>query len=334
MTFSIHRGTNISHWLSQSKRRGEARRAWFKEEDVRRIAEWGFDHVRIPIDEVQMWDEEGEPDGEAFVLLNSALDWCADYDLKAIVDLHILRAHYFNDRTGVPPLFTDPAVEEHFADLWRSLSDHLHDRPLDMVAYELLNEAVAEDPEDWNRVAMTAFSAVRELEPERTIVLGSNEWNHPSMFEHLTVPEDENCVLTFHFYYPMLVTHYTAPWTPAGDYDGPIDYPGTLVPPERLEDVQNEIEDQVYTVYDRDAMVEQLKEPLKTQDETGLPLYCGEFGCYHKTPQPVRVAWYRDIIDVFSEFDVAWANWDYKGGFGLVTPDGEEDGGVLEILLS
>ena len=57
--FVINRGTNISHWLSQSDRRGEARKAWFTEQDVAFIASLGFDHIRIPIDEEQMWDEQG-----------------------------------------------------------------------------------------------------------------------------------------------------------------------------------------------------------------------------------------------------------------------------------
>ncbi len=38
MPFQVHKGTNISHWLSQSKRRGAARAAWFAREDVQYIA--------------------------------------------------------------------------------------------------------------------------------------------------------------------------------------------------------------------------------------------------------------------------------------------------------
>ena len=49
MSFQVHRGTNISHWLSQSKQRGAARRAWFTREDVQYIANLryaaGFDHL-------------------------------------------------------------------------------------------------------------------------------------------------------------------------------------------------------------------------------------------------------------------------------------------------
>ena len=57
--FRIHRGTNLSHWLSQSEERGEARQKHIQEDDFARLEELGFDFVRIPIDEVQFWDENG-----------------------------------------------------------------------------------------------------------------------------------------------------------------------------------------------------------------------------------------------------------------------------------
>ena len=55
--FRIKRGTNISHWLSQSEQRGEARRLHIQEDDFARLEELGFDFVRIPIDEVQFWGD-------------------------------------------------------------------------------------------------------------------------------------------------------------------------------------------------------------------------------------------------------------------------------------
>ncbi|MBR2887447.1 MAG: hypothetical protein IKB95_04410, partial [Bacteroidales bacterium] len=57
--FKIKRGTNLSHWLSQSEARGEERRLHIQEDDFARLDSLGFDHVRIPIDEEQFWDEQG-----------------------------------------------------------------------------------------------------------------------------------------------------------------------------------------------------------------------------------------------------------------------------------
>ncbi len=71
--FRIKRGTNVSHWLSQSEQRGEARRLHIQEDDFARLEELGFDFVRIPIDEVQFWDEQGNKLPEAWDLLNLSL---------------------------------------------------------------------------------------------------------------------------------------------------------------------------------------------------------------------------------------------------------------------
>ena len=110
MAFNPGCGTNISHWLSQSEKRGKQRIDWFIREDVSRIADMGFNHIRIPIDEVQMWKEDGSVDNESFDLLNSSIYWCEREELKAIVDLHILRTHYFNDRS-VSTLYRSDEME-------------------------------------------------------------------------------------------------------------------------------------------------------------------------------------------------------------------------------
>lgn len=340
MAFRINRGTNISHWLSQSQSRGAERRAFFTEADVQRIAEMGdgvLDHIRLPIDEEQMWDEAGEKETEAFDLLDSALDWCERAGLRAVVDLHLLRTHHFLDEED-PLLFADPREEERFADLWRQLSQHLDERSIDTVAYELLNEAVARDPEDWNRVAMAAYHAIREREPERTIVLGSNWFNQHHTFRMLRVPDDDDTILTFHYYLPMFVTHYKASWwAGGGTYSGPIHYPGSPIAEEDLVKLDPEFRRQIEEndwnrPFTRGTIVEDLAQPIAVREETGLPLYCGEFGCYDRTPDALRVAWFQDILSVFDEYDIAWANWDYKGAFGIVDHAGKKTA-IADVLL-
>ena len=59
--FEVQKGTNIAHWLSQSGARGAKRAQFFTEADVQAIADMVFDHIRLPIDEEQMWDEQGNP---------------------------------------------------------------------------------------------------------------------------------------------------------------------------------------------------------------------------------------------------------------------------------
>ena len=162
-TFEIKRGTNIAHWLSQSDRRGEERAKFITEKDIRYIDSAGFDHIRLPIDEEQMWDETGKRNDDAFTLLDNCLDWCQKAGLRVIVDLHILRSHHFNEE--VKPLWSVPAEQDKFIALWKDLSGFLNDRPEAMVAYEPMNEPVADDPEEWNVLLARLVDSLRKWEP-------------------------------------------------------------------------------------------------------------------------------------------------------------------------
>lgn len=333
--FAVRRGTNVSHWLSQSKRRGEERRSFFTKEDVALAAQLGFDHLRIPVDEEQLFDEGGRPVVEGFLLLDAALDWCAEHRLRAIVDLHILRSHHFNE--GEKPLWTDPAAQERFLDLWRQLSARLSKRPLDQVAYELMNEPVADDPEEWNRLLERATRTVRALEPRRTLVIGSNRWQSADTFDRLRVPQgDRNILLSFHFYTPMALTHSGAGWTKAGEFKGPVRYPGEVVAQRDVAGLPADLVDAVGgrdPYFDRSVLEERMAKPIALARATGLPLYCGEWGALPKAPRPDRLRWYADMRGVLEKYGVGWATWDWKGGFGVVDRARKVDDGLAAVLL-
>lgn len=334
--FVVHRGTNISHWLSQSDRRGDERRGFFTAEDMALIRRLGYDHIRIPVDEEQLWDEEGRPHEEAFDLLDAALDQAAASGLRAIVDLHILRSHHFN--AGEKPLWVDPSEQDRFLDFWRQLSERLADRPVDQVAYELLNEAVADDPEDWNRLLALAAAVVRQREPDRTLVIGSNRWQQVETFDQLRIPRgDPNILLSFHFYTPMALTHYTAGWNRVGEYRGPVHYPGRVVEDQDLAGLPDDLVDAIHDGrgldFDRATIAALMAKPLALARQAGLPLYCGEWGALPAAPRGARLRWYRDVRSVLEQHGIGWAHWDYKGGFGVVDSERRIHLDLAQVLL-
>jgi len=323
--FTVTKGTNIAHWLSQSKRVGLEREQFFTQDDVKAIAQMGFDHIRLPVDEEQLWDDVGNRHDDAFALLENCINWSIDSDLRVIVDLHILRSHHFN--AEVKPLWTDPEEQEKFFDLWRDLSKTLKQFPNHMVAYELMNEAVADDHESWNTLLSRAFSAIREIEPERTIVIGSNRWQSASTFDALKVPaNDPNILLSFHFYEPFLLTHYKASWTNLKDYHGPLHYPGTILQKAEYDGLPDQekpmVEKWVDREFNKSTLLEMWQQPINKAKELGLPLYCGEFGIVEEAPEKDRLIWYQDMIELFNETGIGYANWNYKSNnFGLIDGD-------------
>ncbi len=332
--FTIHRGVNISHWLSQSDRRGEERKNYFTEKDVKFIGGTGYDHIRLPVDEEQLWDINGNKIEDAFFLLHNAIGWCSSQGLRVVVDLHIIRAHYFN--SDVRPLWNDPEEQLKFIRLWKDLSGELVRYPDSLVAYELMNEAVADDPGDWNDLIDRTIRVLRESEPHRKIVVGSNMWQSVATFGDLEIPDDPDIILSFHFYHPMVLTHYHASWTKVGEYNGPLTYPGKIVPDEAITDLPEDLKKEViywgknYTI---DSMRVEISKPVEYARDHHLPLYCGEFGCLSSVPEDIRLRWYTDLVKVLEENGIAWANWDYRGSFGVVDRNDIPNQALVDVLL-
>ena len=344
--FRIKRGTNVSHWLSQSEQRGEARRLHIQEDDFARLEELGFDFVRIPIDEVQFWDEQGQKLPEAWDLLNNALDWAKKHNLRAIVDLHIIRSHYFNavneEDQAANTLFTSEESQEGLLNLWRQLSEFLKDRSNDWVAYEFMNEPVAPEHEQWNQLVAKVHKALRELEPQRTLVIGSNMWQGHETMKYLKVPEgDKNIILSFHYYNPMLLTHYGAWWSPlCAAYKGKVNYPGVLVSKEDYDAAPAAIKDQLkpFTeeVWNIDKIREQFKDAIEAAKKYDLQLFCGEWGVYEPVDRELAYNWTRDMLTVFDEFNIAWTTWCYDADFGFWDQQRHsfKDRPLVELLMS
>ncbi len=327
----LGKGTNLAHWLSQTRRTGDERRNFIKESDIAYIAELGFDHVRMPIDEHQMWDVDGNRDEDAFEILHNAIRWSLKHDLKVSIDVHVLRSHHFN--AAEKPLWTEKSAQDEFIALWQDLSLALREYPNDRVVYELMNEPVADDADDWNKLVARVFAVLRALEPGRTIMIGSNRWQSADTFDELEVPDDGNIILSYHFYEPFLLSHTTTSWTFLRDYTGPVHYPGVILTAAEFaalpEDQKKIVEAWVGRHFDKEVLLGMMEKPLRVARTLGLPLYCGEYGIFDKAPGEDRLRWYRDMLEIFAEQGVSSANWNYKSDeFGLVGNDGQ----IIELM--
>ncbi len=333
--FDIKRGINISHWLSQNTDLNIDRENYFKENDVKFLAQNGFDHLRIPIDEENLWNNDETKQDKAFQLLHNAVTWCRKYNLKIIIDLHSVRSHSFNKAHNL--LWESKEEQAHFMELWRQLSSEFKKYPNNLVAYELLNEPVSEKASSWNELALETIKEIRKNEPNRIIVLGSNRWQSPDTFHELSVPQnDKKIILSFHFYVPMILTHYRASWMEISKYTGSVNYPGLAVDTSELsnygKDVINEV-NKINGVFNRDTLLKLIQEPIRVANEYGLQLYCGEFGCLPTVYRSTRLKWYKDARRIFETNGIAWSNWDYKGGFAIFNKQtGNPDYNLISLL--
>lgn len=333
--FQVRRGINLSHWFSQNPDIIVNHRHFITKDDIALIAGLGYDHVRIPIDEENLWDEYGNQIESSFLMLKEGVDWCLANNLNVIIDLHQIRSHSFNNLNNI--LWTSKHAQNKFIQTWLSLSKEFRDYPKSCLAYELLNEAVADSSSQWNSLLKITIDSLRKYEPLRKIIVGSNRWQSPDTFNELIVPEnDPNIILSFHFYIPHAFTHYRAPWMTAGSYKGEVNYPGQIISEADLITYPDSIVDPLREsngYYTKDSLRELMSEPIKYAQLHHLQLYCGEFGVMPTVGRGDRLAWYTDVRSILEENNIAWSNWDYKGLFGIYYPDGQVDEYLVKTLI-
>ncbi len=177
---------------------------------------------------------------------------------------------------------------------------------------------------------------MRELEPKRTLIIGSNKWQSYNTVKDLRLPEnDPNILISFHYYNPFQLTHYKASWTDLKDYTGGIHYPGPLATEEDMAFLPEATAKKYHWMttqpWDKAKMGKHFDEVLEVAKRYGLQVYCGEYGCINNAPEADRNRWFSDVDELFEEKGIARTVWDYKGGFGIIKK-GRPDETMIRIL--
>lgn len=319
--FDIHKGVNIGNWLSQGSLHNPYREMIFTEEDVKLLKENGFDHLRFPVDEMQLFNEDMTLNESTVKLIHKTINCCLENGIKVIFDLHVIRSHNFLAEDS--PLFTSDKEQEKLVDMWRAIQGELRQYPVTDVAYEILNEAMAREDEQWTDLLLKVLSMIRETEKDRIVVFGANRQNNVAHVKNIKIPEgDKNIMLSFHFYEPLLITHYQAVWTVLRNlkFNGEMQYPGQLIPDsvyEQLTDEEKEVVAPYNYSYDKQWIQDTWQEAIDFAKEKGLKLYLGEFGCMINCGEPVRLAWLKDVVAVARENGIPYSMWEYNSQFGF-----------------
>jgi len=317
MNFS--KGINLGGWLSQYRIYDITHfESFIKEEDLDRIASWGLDHVRLPVDYpvLESQTEEGGFEVAGFSYIDRCLGWCQHRDLDLIIDLHNAPGYDFDNWQAIT-LFDDPSLLARFINIWAAIARHYQGTA--SIAFELLNEIMIPDSKPWNQLVRDAIATIHSIDPDRLIILGGNHHNQANELRHLDFYETDKVRYTFHHYHPMVVTHQKAYWSHwLKDLAYSVDYPG-IYP-----DITAFGTRDIGKLMDRNLLEEYLQPAIDFSRQTGKRLYCGEFGVVDQAPMPTRVNWTRDMLSLFDQHNIGWALWSYKAmDFGLVDKNGE-----------
>jgi hypothetical protein len=318
-------GVNLGGWISQypayDRRHFDS---FIQECDIRRIADWGIDHVRLPVDYPVLEDDERpmQYKEEGLAYIDCCLEWCQASDLNLILDLHHAPGFSFTTLEA-NTLFGDPAMQERFLALWEALARRYQGVGENLV-FELLNEVVLPNSDPWNALARRTAAHIRQVDPRRWMIVGSNRYNSAHWLSSLAVLDDPYILYTFHFYEPFIFTHQRAGWVPSMvEFNQEVSYPGPVNGLEvfltRKPERKGELERYLGRPLDQDFLRLDLQPAVDFMQHTGKPLYCGEYGAIAHAPLESRLQWHREMIELFREYGLGRAVWSYKEmDFGLV----------------
>lgn len=316
------RGINLGGWLSQAEITKKHCDTFITEDDIKQIAEWGFDHIRLPVDYNLVQDNDGKFIDSGFAYIDKCIEWCGKYGLNMILDLHKTAGFSFDDGECEKGFFYDNNMISRFTALWTEFAKRYG--KYGAAAFELLNEIVEEcDNEPWMKIAEKTVKIIREYAPETKILIGSYYNNSVQTVKHIAMPFDENIVYNFHCYEPLLFTHQGAYWVKNMPSDFRINYPLSksefLVQSEKVPNINKF----AWAVHENGFSAEYFenlfREAVRTAEERDVMLYCGEYGVIELADPQSAVNWYSDIHSVLEKYGIGRAIWCYKGkDFGIL----------------
>jgi len=332
--FTFKRGVNISHWLSQNIPARPYAADWFNEEDVDWIAKQGFDHIRYPIDGREWLKPDGSLDDEKIAPFERALAWTRARGLGTILDMHFLPGGSFDPGKEDKRVFTDTALQEKAADLWRRVAKRFASAGPEL-RFELLNEPIADDNKQLNPFNLRMLMAIRESNPSRVVYFTSNLYGSFSTVTDLDVPKDPNVAVTLHYYHPFVFTHQRASWArfpadmPLVRFPGKVPDLSAHVPATHL--AANEF-DKELTVADLDADFEKVAAWAR-EHAAGAEIHIGEFGVYQPADDDSKRNYISALVQAAERHGFGWAVWDYQGSFAVRDANGNPTA-ILEGLFA
>ncbi|MBE7009439.1 MAG: glycoside hydrolase family 5 protein [Ruminococcaceae bacterium] len=307
----FYKGINLGGWMSQCDYSRERLDGFVTEPDFKQIADWGFDHVRIPIDYNVVQNDDGSMKEDGLARIDAALALCRRYGLHAVLDLHKTQGYSFDAGEHEEGFFESEKYQELFYRIWEAFAGRWGDRP-DEVMFELLNEVTEESYlPAWKRISRECIRRIRRFAPDTRILVGSYHYNGVREVRYLDAPYDKNVLYNFHCYEPMKFSHQGAYWN---------------------EEFNNANRCTFAESGASEAYFEKLfSTAIQKAEAEGTELYCGEYGVIDIVPPEEALKWFRTIHAVFEKHGIARAVWSYKQmDFGI--SDARMDG-VREELL-
>ncbi len=278
----------------------------WKPQYARMISGLGFNHIRIPVRwETRTTTSEPYTISPSFLAkIKQVVDSALDNRLHVIINMH----HHDS-------LFANPEKQKaRFLAQWKQISAYFKDYP-DSLLFEIMNEPNGNlTAAKWNVFLVDALAEIRKENPERVVVIGTPDWGGLGGLPYLQLPDDDNIILTVHYYNPFQFTHQGASWV-----SGSTPWLGT-----KWNDSETE----------REVVANEFAPLVQYGKTHNVPVHIGEFGSYSKADETSRKKWTTYMARFLDSAGFSWAYWEFSAGFGIYNPaTGKYNQYLVDALL-
>ena len=173
--------------------------------DIDQIAEWGFNHIRVPFHYKQFYDSTGTETPMGYAIIDELISWCEPYNMYIILDMHCAPGGQnggpISDSDGTARLWLEESNKELTIQIWKEIATYYSNNTL-IGGYDLINEPVLPGGvslEEFKQLYVDITNAIREVDTNHLLFIEGN-W-YGTDFAGLTPPWDENMSYSFHKYW-------------------------------------------------------------------------------------------------------------------------------------
>ncbi|MBW3625958.1 MAG: cellulase family glycosylhydrolase [Armatimonadetes bacterium] len=301
----------------------------FRQEEIARIHEWGFNFARLPLDYRFLTHDTAGDDFNPGALrqIDKVLDDGEEFGIHVSINLHHAPGFCINTPRETWTLWTSKGAQMENERIWGMFARRYDGR--NHVSFDLVNEPTGCTMEQYTAFVREMVEAIRCVDDDRFIIADGYDVGR-KVIEGV---EDLGIGQSLHCYEPVWVTHHLAGWVPAMTaYTEPPVYPGPL--PKREDYAETfppghphrwVVEKYGQGMMDREWLRRELQ-PWFDYAVAGNWVHCGEFGVHPTAPHETSLNWHEDMLSLLHEHGIGWALWNLRGSFGILDsgrPEGE-----------
>lgn len=288
-------GINLNAVVDGNLHPGYERDAPLADDEIRSIAEVGFQSIRLDV----CWAKHASfeapytIDPAFFAKVDHIVDVALDAGLAVSIDQHY---YPYINMGGGDENISEEDNYKRLVSFWEQIARHYKDYSDETLFFDLLNEPnLYMGADKWNEIVAQLIKAIRPINPGRTLLVGTPNLGQSWTLNYLELPKDEwNLIVEFHYYLPHLFTHQGLGYAMAQDSHN-VPWMGTEA--------------------EKEPIIKDMNFCKRWSERNGRPLNMGEYGAINTADEDSRCRYIGFVLEEARSRGFSSHLWGYREPF-------------------